>query len=121
MEDRYTNTPEDAARFEQRRSDGYADDDRPSAAELAADEADERRAQTGAYDAVIRATYPAEPAVHTITIGDRLDGVYVFADYDDAQAFLAAVESDGRSATYDEQIVIDRDQARRVIADEAAG
>jgi hypothetical protein len=55
-EDRYTNTPEDAAWFEQRRSDGV-DDDRPSAAELAADEAEERRVQADAYDAVIRETY----------------------------------------------------------------
>jgi hypothetical protein len=49
MEDRYTNTPEDAAEFERRRSDGV-DDDRPSAAELAADErADAEAASEAAY------------------------------------------------------------------------
>ena len=40
MEDRFTNTPEDAARFEARRGQAEHVDDRPTRAELERDEAE---------------------------------------------------------------------------------
>lgn len=55
--------------------------------------------------------------VHTVTIAEDLRGSYVFADFDDAQAFKASCEKQNINAIYDEQIIIDRDMAQGFITD----
>lgn len=55
--------------------------------------------------------------VHTVTVGERLDATYVFADYEDAQAFLQKTRASGRDAVYDEQVVIAHEDAQSVIDD----
>lgn len=61
--------------------------------------------------------------IHLVWIEDTgsVSALFTFAEYDDAQAFQAAVNargSESRVAHYDEQLVLSGEQAQQTINDE---
>lgn len=58
--------------------------------------------------------------VHVVEVFDRADGIYVFADHDDAVAFAAAVDGDSTSTRCfrREEAVCNHEDALKLIESE---
>jgi hypothetical protein len=66
------------------------------------------------------AAIPANATVHVVEVFDRTDGVYVFAEHDDAVAFEDAVNGDhdtslGSLCSRHEEVVCDHELALKLI------